>query len=65
MDELDDTERHGDFSGLTPIAIREVADLHDEDVPATELAAEEVPVAVLDQIKVKVKKLEKFDVIAA
>ena len=57
----------GEFSGLTPIAVPEIAEV--DDAEAAEAHASggaragrvEVPTAVLDQIKLKVKKLDKFD----
>ena len=50
----------GEFEGLRPIAIPEMAEAAEKEAEENEAAAE-VPAAVLAQVKVKVKKLEKFD----
>ena len=54
-----DSEERADFDGLHPIPIPELAEVDAEQEEAD--AAPTVPTELLGQIKVKVKKLDKFD----
>jgi hypothetical protein len=50
------------YAGLHPIDIQEIGEVDEHDALAqAEAERVEVPYVILEQIKVKVKKLEKFD----
>jgi hypothetical protein len=51
-----------EFAGLAPILMPELAEVDEEEAAGTEReSAPELPMSILGQIKVKVKKLEKCD----